>query len=96
VTDRRAWGWVQHLRQGGTTPWADWTGTAEPEAAVVPGAQQLELVRRLNLAGAPAPQLVERVFAASAPGRGQPDLELLGAVPESPFGPRPVDPATLP
>jgi hypothetical protein len=96
VTDRRAWGWVQHLRQGGTTPWADWTGTAEPEGAVVPGAQQLELVRRLNLAGAPAPRLVERVLAAGAPGRGQPDLQLVGAARESRFGPRPVDPVTVP
>ena len=90
------WGWVQHLRQGGTTPWADWTGTAEPQGAVVPGAQQLELVRRLNLAGAPAPRLVERVLAAAAPGRGQPDLELVGAARESRFGPRPVDPVTVP
>jgi hypothetical protein len=96
VTDRRAWGWVQHLRQGGTTPWVDWTGTAEPEGAVVPGAQQLELVRRLNLTGAPAPRLVERVLAAGAPGRGQPDLELVGAARESRFGPRPVDPVTVP
>jgi hypothetical protein len=96
VTDPRAWGWVQHLRQGGTTPWTEWTGTAEPEGAVVPGAQQLELVRRLNLAGAPAPRLVERVLAAAAPGRGQPDLELVGAALESRFGPRPVDPVTVP
>jgi hypothetical protein len=96
VTDRRAWGWVQHLRHGGTTPWADWTGTAAPVGAVVPGAQQLELVRRLNQVGATPPRLVERVLGASAPGRGQPDLELIGAAPESRFGPRPVDPGTLP
>ncbi|HET7193362.1 MAG TPA: hypothetical protein VFI99_00095 [Nocardioides sp.] len=96
MTDRRAWGWVRHLQQGGTTPWADWTGTAEPQGAVVPGAQQLELVRRLNLAGVPGPRLVARVLAAGAPGRGQPDLELVGAARESRFGPRPVDPATVP
>jgi hypothetical protein len=95
VTDRRAWGWVEHLRHGGTTPWAEWAGTAEPGGAVVPGAQQLELLRRLNQAGPPAPPLVDRVLGASAPGRGQPDLELVGAAPESPFGPRPVDPGTL-
>lgn len=96
MTDPRAWAWVQHLRQGGTTPWTDWAGTAEPAGAVVPGAQQLELLRRLNGFGAPQPPLVERVLAASAPGRGQPDLELVGAGRESPFGPRPVDPGTLP
>jgi hypothetical protein len=96
VTDQRAWGWVQHLRHGGTTPWADWAGTAEPGGATVPGAQQLELLRRLNQAGPPGPVLVERVLKASAPGRGQPDLELVGAVTGSRFGPRPVDPASLP
>ena len=77
-------------------PWADWAGTAEPGGQFVPGAQQLELLRRLNQAGAPSSQLRERVLAASAPGRGQPDLELLGAATESRFGPRPVDPGTLP
>ncbi|HEX5861203.1 MAG TPA: hypothetical protein VFY58_05135, partial [Nocardioides sp.] len=96
VTDPRAWGWVQHLRDGGTTAWADWTGTAEPGGGVVPGAQQLELLRLLNRAGDPTPRLVERVLGASAPGRGQPDLELVGAARESRFGPKPVDPATLP
>jgi hypothetical protein len=96
VTGGRAWGWVQHLRDGGTTSWADWTGTADPSGAVVPGAQQLELLRRINEAHTPTPHLVDRVLAASAPGRGQPDLELLGAVEETPFGPRPVDPANLP
>jgi hypothetical protein len=96
VTDQRAWGWVQHLRQGGTTPWTDWTTTAEPGGAVVPGAQKLELVRRLNLVGAPAPRLVERVLTATTPGRGQPELELVGAVAEPRFGPRPVDPVDVP
>jgi len=95
VTDHRAWGWVQHLRHGGTTSWADWDGAAEPGGAVIPGAQQLELLRRLNTAGTPDPVLVRRVLEASAPGRGQPELELVGAT-ESRFGPRPVDPTSLP
>ena len=95
-TDRRAWGWVQHLRSGGTTPWADWAGTADPGGEAVPGAQQLELLRRLNEVGSPHPRLVERVLWASAAGRGQPDLELVGAGQESRFGPRPVDPGALP
>ncbi len=62
----------------------------------LPGAQQLELLRRLNAAGRPGPALVERVLTASAPGRGRADLQLVGAAEESPFGPRPVDPADLP
>jgi hypothetical protein len=72
-----------------------WSGEAEPAGLVVPGAQQLEVVRRLNLVGSPSPALVERVLSASAPGRGSPDLELAGAGPEFTFGPRPVDPEAL-
>lgn len=93
---RRAWGWVAHLRAGGTTPWRDWSGAGEPHGRILPGAQQLELLRRLNEAGGVAPELATRVLEASAPGRGRPDLELEGAVPPLAFGPRPVDPAGLP
>ena len=93
----RAWAWVAHLRSGGTTPWGDWTATdATDEGRFLPGAQQLELLRRLNLATRPAATLVERVLGASAPGRGRPDLELVGVDEERRFGPRPVDPADLP
>ncbi len=93
----RAWGWIAHLRAGGTTPWADWSATSEVAAdRFLPGAQQLELLRRLNLAGRPDARLVERVVAASAPGRGRPDLELVGVDAERRFGPPPVDPAELP
>lgn len=93
---RRAWGWVAHLRAGGTTPWREWTGEGEPRGRVLPGAQQLELLRRLNEAGRPTPDLATRVLEASAPGRGRPDLELAGAVERLEFGPPPVDPADLP
>ena len=96
LVDARAWGWVHHLREGGATPWADWSNPGDPGSAVVPSAQQLELLRRLNLAGRPSADLVDRVLRASPPGRGQPDLELAGAVRESRFGPRPVDPADVP
>ena len=61
----------------------------------LPGAQQLELLRRLNLAGRPSSTLVERVLTASAPGRGRPDLELVGADEARRFGPPAVDPADL-
>jgi hypothetical protein len=67
---------------------------------MLPGAIQLEVVRRLNVVDgrddAAHRRLVDRVLASSAPGRGQPDLELVGVHDGSPFGPRPVDPATLP
>jgi hypothetical protein len=101
VSTAAAWTWVDHLRGGGATPWAAWLASAEgvedPRQGdrLLPGAQQLELLRRLNEAGRPSPDLVERVLVASAPGRGRQDLELLGAVEPLAFGPPPIDPATL-
>jgi hypothetical protein len=92
----RAWSWIAQLREGGTTPWRSWTATeGSDQGRYLPGAQQLELLRRLNLAGRPSPQLVERVLAASAPGRGRPDLELVGVDEPRRFGPPAVDPAEL-
>lgn len=110
VDQRRAWAWVGHLRAGGITPWADWTGTGAPTSpgdqthGYLPGAQQLELLRRLNLAAGGRAgtnqtvrrDLANRVLDASAPGRGRPDLELVGTREPSRFGPRPIDPAKLP
>ena len=95
----RAWGWVAHLRDGGTTAWADWRDPAPDDlqsGRYLPGAQQLELLRRLNLHALPSPELAERVIATSAPLRGRPDLGLVGVLPSSAFGPPPVDPAHLP
>lgn len=101
--ERLAWAWVEHLRAGGTTSWRDWrTGGASVAIApgshgrYLPGAQQLELLRRLNHAGPPSAGLAQRVLDASAPGRGTPDLELVGAAEESAFGPRPIEPSELP
>ena len=94
----RAWGWVAHLRTGGTTPWSQWQQPAPPAAQsgrYLPGAQQLELLRRLNLVGPPAAGLADRVLTASAPGRGLPDLGLEGVLPPSSFGSPPVDPSGL-
>lgn len=103
----RAWGWVAGLRSGTTTSWASWLAPAGPTAPFasggrqLPGAQQLELLRRLNLAASAAGTrveagLVERVLAASAPGRGRPDLDLEGTVEATPWGFAPVDPSSLP
>ena len=92
----RAWGWVAHLRAGGTVAWSDWSGVGDSRGRYLPGAQQLELLRRLNAAGHPDPVLAESVLTASAAGRGRPDLELVGAAAESRFGPAPVDPSDLP
>ena len=92
----RAWAWIAHLRAGGTTPWQSWSSSdAADQGRFLPGAQQLELLRRLNAAGRPTAALVERVVAASAPGRGRPDLELVGVDDARRFGPPAVDPAEL-
>ncbi|WP_224277693.1 hypothetical protein [Nocardioides lacusdianchii] len=90
--------WVEHLRHGGTTPWLAWADRTTPVAApTLPGAQQLELLRRINLArgsAVPDPALADRVLATTAAGRGKADLPLVG-LPRSGFGPAPVDPATV-
>jgi hypothetical protein len=91
----RAWGWVAHLRDGGTTPWRDWAGTADPGGAVLPGAQQLELARRVNLAGRPSAALLERVLAADPPRRSRPALPLPHGAEVPDHGPRPVDPVRV-
>ena len=90
-----AWGWTAHLKDGGTTPWAGWTGTAAPLGNAVPGAQQLELLRRVNLVGRPTPALVDAVLAADPPRRSRPALPLAGGVDVAEHGPRPVDPTEL-
>ena len=92
----RAWGWVAHLRDGGTTPWGAWSGDAEARGELVPGAQQLELLRRLNLAGAVPADLAATVLAADPPRRSRPSLPLLGGGEVPDHGPRPVDPADVP
>lgn len=78
-----AWSWVAHLRAGGSTPWAHWvTARHEPASpgALLPGAAELELVRRLAARSALAPDafaaLADLALARSGPGRGLPQLRL--------------------
>ena len=106
----RAHAWVAHLRDGGTTPWLAWSGTgpatsssSTPSPGPLPGAQQLELLRRLNLASSAQPRgdhhrastpLADRVLATAAAGRGKADLPLVGLHHRG-FGAAPVDPASI-
>lgn len=101
----RAWGWVAHLRAGGSTPWARWHDEAPASGPVLPGAQQLELLRRVNLARESSAlgvvvdteartRLADRILRAPTAGRGWPDLPLLGAE-QSSYGPASVDPEAL-
>ncbi len=115
-----AWSWVDHLRHRGTRPWLDWSAAldrqpdhdpehagqhAGPAARSLPGATQLEVVRRL--AGRPAAAtvaftaLADLVLGRAAPGRGPDDLPLVRPghdCDDAPtrFGPPPVDPGALP
>lgn len=92
---RRAWGWVAHLRAGGTTGWEDWAGDAEPSGPRLPGAQQLVLLRRVNTVGRPGPRLVEQLLAVEPPRRSRPAMPLAGAGATPEHGPQPVDPASV-
>ncbi|MGN6130722.1 MAG: hypothetical protein ACTHOK_10325, partial [Nocardioidaceae bacterium] len=81
--EQAAWSWVAHLRAGGSTPWAQWVaGHHEPArpGALLPGAAELELVRRLADRGTLAPAafapLADLALARSGPGRGLPQLRL--------------------
>lgn len=108
--DAVAWSWVDHLRGRGCTPWLDWVSRSEPAdpgasdrpAWPLPGAAQLETVRRLaarpRAAEVPFAELAELVLHRAAPGRGPDDLPLLwphGDARDG-FGPPPVDPARIP
>jgi hypothetical protein len=98
---RRAWAWTAALRDGATTPWREWSHEGEPLAARLPGAQQLELLRRVNVAaqqqGRQVPTAVaDRILAAGVSGRGRGELALEGADDDRRFGPPPVDPGALP
>ncbi|MEX0427874.1 hypothetical protein AB3X52_09600 [Nocardioides sp. DS6] len=95
LTSTRGHGWAAHLREGGTTPWAAWTGEAYADGPL-PGAEQLELLRRLNETGEVGPDLADRVQTTSAPGRGRRGLPLRGDGPPPAYGVAPVDPADLP
>lgn len=89
----RAAAWVSHLREGGSTTWADFHGAETGQARTpgpIPGAQQLELLRRVNRAGSPSPNLIEEVLRADLPMRGPLDLGLAGVEAGG------VDPSTLP
>lgn len=107
--------WCRALLAGDTTAWHAWIDAAHSNAAptaapasqaptgtaprYLPGAQQLELTRRIGLAAQRAarsvpPGLRARVLRAGLADRSRPDLPLRG-LPAPRFGPAPVDPATL-
>ena len=100
--------WVAHLRSGGTTPWATWVRSPSSEAehvGPVPGAAQLEVVRRLaearpaGMDRAVFAALADRALRRSGVGRGQQDLPLLvpgGTTARSSVGAPPTDPADVP
>lgn len=94
---RRAWGWLAALADGSTTPWSDWAGEAEASLPFFPAAQQLEAVRRVNLAtaGRTPKGVVEALLRGGITDRNRGDLPLVGER-TGDFGPPEVDPADLP
>ncbi len=96
IDDGVARAWIDHLRAGGTATWHDWCAaprTAGSWSGPVPGAAQLELVRRLAMrrerrgtvvAGPAFTDLADRALRRSGPGRGQPDRPLPLPPPSAP------------
>ena len=86
--------WSAHLSSGGTTTWTAFDG-GPVESGPVPHAANLELLRRVNLAGGAAPRVVEALLAVDPPGRGALDQPLTH--PDAPrFGAPAVVPEELP
>lgn len=115
--DAVARSWVEQVRGGGSQTWAEWAARhpvpGAPEGSAVggpgmPGAAQLEVVRRL--AASPLSALVhdfaalaDLVLARTGPGRGMPELPLAwpsdGSRPRRDghrVGAHPVDPGAVP
>lgn len=75
----KAWGWVAHLIDGGVTPWSSYAGRDAAAAGErLPGAQQLELLRRVNQATGGRSRGAGSIIRASLAGRGQPEQGLVG------------------
>lgn len=95
-TTARGWAWVEHILAGGTTPWAEFDGTPSGvPAGFFPGAAQLELARRVNLAGGRG-EVVRRILATGAPARGRQEFLVSGVAETRGYGPMPIDPAEVP
>lgn len=98
-----AWSWTQHLRSAGSTSWSAWAGgPAQPVPSdwIVPGAAQLELVRRLaersRLDRPTFGRLADLVLSRSGPGRGLAPQPLAWPGAATAFGPPPTDPGAVP
>ncbi|WP_460850293.1 hypothetical protein, partial [Nocardioides ultimimeridianus] len=96
----RAWGWLAALLDGSVAPWRESTATAEPRLPFFPAAQQLEALRRLNIAAAAAgrrvsPDLAHALLVDGITDRNRGDLRLVGED-EWAFGPPAVRPSRLP
>lgn len=88
-----AWGWVAHLLDGGVTPWTSYAGgTAAAAGERLPGAQQLELLRRINMATGGRSPGAGAIIRASLAGRGRPEHGLIGITDVRPG----IEPSELP
>ena len=78
---RRAWGWVgPPARRAVRRPGRDWAGEGAARGRLPPRARSSSSCCAGSTRPAPSPpSSADRVLEASAPGRGRPDLELVGA-----------------
>lgn len=94
--------WVDHLAAGGTVPWHEFAADSAVAGSpawlddFLPGAQQLELLRRLNATGRPSQALRDQVLHVRPRGRGRPPLPLASTATPSAYGAPRVDPTALP
>jgi hypothetical protein len=96
--------WAADLRAGSTQTWAEFRDgapvpTTESTAAPLPGAAQLELVRRLAATSGDVPhfgELADLVLTTTGPGRGLVDVPLPWHGPPPMTGTPPVEPDALP
>ncbi len=95
--EQRAWGWVAHLREGGTTPWQRVARTAASPTA---GTSRAPSSWSCSAGSTPPAARTRRSARACWPppprAAAGPTSSSSDAGPESAFGPAPVDPAELP
>ena len=96
--ERRAWGWVHApARRRDHAVGGVGRAAVTPVGRSCPAPSSSSCSAGSTLAGPVVARCSSTGCSTPAPsGRGRPDLELVGAVEASPFGPRPVDPADLP
>lgn len=102
IASPRAESWAAYVCAGGTASWQKWDESAQHSAPPlpdgrVPGAQYVELIRRINERSPLPASVVAEIVSTPAPGRGRPELGIADTTqPEPGWGPPRVIPEQLP